>query len=258
VAKARKFADIFWERLGSGGLEERRTDLLGHSACWGESAAPPREPNEVVLRLSARANEPKVLQKMGRELAGIALAGPAGICGAGGRPEVSPAFGYWPALVPRSLVSARTFFDGQTLVTPCETGPSAKPAADPEPEPLRSQGKGRRTRVALARVAYSRSGDKGDTCNVGVAARTAALYPELVREVTAERVASFFRSNVRGPVLRYRLDNLHALNFVMRGALGGGGTTSLLLDNQGKTVAQGLLNMEIEVAEDLLPKEGQP
>jgi hypothetical protein len=51
VAKARKFADIFWERLGSGGLEERRTDLLGHSACWGESAAPPREPNEVVLRL---------------------------------------------------------------------------------------------------------------------------------------------------------------------------------------------------------------
>jgi len=86
-----------------------------------------------------------------------------------------------------------------------------------------------------------------------VAALTPDLYPELVRELTAERVAAFYSSTIHGPVRRYRLDNLGAMNFVLRGALGGGGTVSLLLDNQGKTMAQGLLNMQVDIAEDLLP-----
>jgi hypothetical protein len=256
VAKARKFAEIYWQRVGQRGLDESRTDLLGYSACWGDSAAPAVEPNEVILRLSARAADAKPLQRMARELAGIALAGPAGVCGAGGRPEVTPAVGYWPALVPRRLVTARTFLGGESISLPCDSGPAAAIELAPEAEPPRSRGTGQRVRVPLARVAYSRSGDKGDTCNVGIAALTPDLYPELVREVTAERIQQFFRSNVRGPVLRYRLDNLGAMNFVLRSALGGGGTTSLLLDNQGKTMAQGLLNMEIDVAEDLLPRAG--
>mgnify|MGYP001118403044 CR=1 FL=1 len=68
----------------------------------------------------------------------------------------------------------------------------------------------------------------------------------------AERVAAFYACNVRGPVTRYRLDNLCAMNFVLREALGGGGTTSLLVDAQGKTLAQGLMNMKIDVATELL------
>ena len=108
------------------------------------------------------------------------------------------------------------------------------------------------TRVALGRVAYGRSGDKGDNANIGIAALRPELYPELLREVTAERVAAFYASNVRGPVTRYRLDNLRAMNFVLREALGGGGTTSLLVDAQGKTLAQGLMNMKIDVATELL------
>jgi hypothetical protein len=254
VAKARKFAEIYWQRVGDRGLEEKRTDLIGHSACWGESGSPQAVPNELVLRFSARAGDAKPLQRMARELAGIALAGPAGICGAGGRPEVSPAFGYWPALIDRRLVTPRTFFAGESIADSWDASPSADLAVQPEGAPPPSRGKGTRKRVALARVAYSRSGDKGDSANVGVAALTPDLYPELVRELTAERVAEYFRSNTRGAVSRFRLDNLCAMNFLLRGALGGGGTTSLLLDQQGKTLAQGILNMEIDVAEDLLPR----
>jgi hypothetical protein len=209
------------------------------------------------LRFSARGADAKPLQRMARELAGIALAGPAGICGAGGRPEVSPAFGYWPALIPRRMVAVRTFMAGESIPDSWDASPSAEISVRPEAAPPPSRGAGKKKRVALARVAYSRSGDKGDSANVGVAALTPELYPELVREVTAERVAEYFRSNVKGPVMRYRLDNLGALNFLLRGALGGGGTVSLLLDQQGKTMAQGILNMEIDVAEDLLPEEAR-
>lgn len=252
IAKAKKFAEIYWPRV-RGELIEKRTDLIGYSGCWGESAAPLVEPNEIVLRFSARAADPKILGAMARELAGIALAGPAGICGAGGRPQVSPAFGYWPALIPRSRVTARLWMEGQGTEYPCDTGPCAPlPAASEEGGTAAAPRPPRTTRVPLGLVAYGRSGDKGDNANIGIAARRPELYPELLREVTAERIAAFYASNVQGPVARYRLDNLSAMNFVLRGALGGGGTTSLLVDAQGKTLAQGLMNMPIDVASDLV------
>ena len=254
LAKAEKYAEIYWSRVGTAGLEEHRTEFIGQSACWG-AAAPPATPNEIVLRFGARSRDPKRLQKLARELPGIALAGPVGICGAGTRPDIGPVFGYWPALMPRALVTARTFIDGTSYEYPCDAGASSPIVVSPESEEPTSTSSARRVRVALARVAYGRSGDKGDTCNIGIAALTPRLYPELVRELTAERIADFYASSIRGSVSRYRLDNLFAMNFVLRGALGGGGTVSLMLDNQGKTMAQGLLTMQVEIAEDLLPAE---
>jgi hypothetical protein len=250
VAKARAFADIFWSRVG-GGFEETRTDYVGYSGCWGESGAPHVEPNEVVLRFAARAFDRAALARFARELAGIALAGPPGICGAGGRPAPSPAFAYWPALIDRSRVTARMFVGGRSTDYPCATGPSAAiEVADEGPAPPASDGE--RLRVPLARVAHARSGDKGNLCNIGVIALEEKFYPEIVREVTAERVAAFYASTVRGRVDRYRMDKAGALNFVLHEALGGGGTVSLLVDAQGKTMSQGLLNMEIDVARDVL------
>jgi len=252
VAKAKKFAEIYWPRV-RGEFIEKRTDVIGYSGCWGESGAPRVEPNEVVLRFSARAADPKTLGAMARELAGIALAGPAGICGAGGRPQVSPAFGYWPALIPRSKVTARMWIAGNREEHPCASGPSAPLAGSSVEGGIAAAPRsGHTTRVSLGRVAFGRSGDKGDNANIGIAALTPELYPELLREVTAERVAEFYSSNVTGPVTRYQLDNLCAMNFLLRGALGGGGTTSLLVDAQGKTLAQGLLNMQIDVASELV------
>jgi hypothetical protein len=153
--------------------------------------------------------------------------------------------------VPRKLVTQHLFFDGKSEDFPCDVGagaPIVKPDEGPEP----ASASGPRVKVPLGRIAHARSGDKGDVCNIGVIALSPELYPEIVRELTAERVGEFFRSLAKGKVTRYRLDNLGALNFTMQQALGGGGTLSLQLDNQGKTASQGLLTMEIEVAASLL------
>jgi len=99
----------------------------------------------------------------------------------------------------------------------------------------------------LSRIAHTRSGDKGDTANIGVIAWREQDYPILVREVTAERVKAFFGEMVRGQVTRYELPNLSALNFLLDGALGGGGTVSLRVDAQGKTLGAALLRLEIEI-----------
>jgi hypothetical protein len=107
-------------------------------------------------------------------------------------------------------------------------------------------------KVPLSRIAHGRSGDKGDVSNIGIIALEERHYPVLLRELTPERVKTWFGSFVTGPVDRYELPNLHAVNFVMHGALGGGGTLSLRIDAQGKTLSAALLRMEIEVAPDEL------
>jgi hypothetical protein len=101
--------------------------------------------------------------------------------------------------------------------------------------------------VPLLALAHARSGDKGDTANVGLIARRARDYPLLVREVTAARVARHFRGLIRGPVERYELPNLRALNFLLHGALDGGGTLSLKTDAQGKVFSTALLRMTVRV-----------
>ena len=107
-------------------------------------------------------------------------------------------------------------------------------------------------RVPLSRIAHTRSGDKGDTCNIGVIAWEDRFYPILLREVTAERIKRHFGPLVEGEVERYELPNLSALNFLLHGALGGGGTVSLRTDAQGKTFGAALLSLEIEVGDVLV------
>ena len=101
-------------------------------------------------------------------------------------------------------------------------------------------------KIPLSRIAHARSGDKGDTSNIGVIAFNPLHYALLSREVTAERVKHFFGEMVQGDVERYELPNLGALNFLLHEALGGGGTQSLRIDAQGKTLGAALLRMEIE------------
>ena len=105
-------------------------------------------------------------------------------------------------------------------------------------------------RIQLVKLAHARSGDKGDTANVGLIALRDELYPVLVREVTAERVKRHFAGICRGAVERFELPNLSALNFLLHESLGGGGTLSLMTDAQGKTFSTALLRMEIEVGEE--------
>jgi hypothetical protein len=104
-------------------------------------------------------------------------------------------------------------------------------------------------KVSLLKLAHARSGDKGDTANVGVIALKDEFYPILVREVTAERVKNHFGEMVKGKVERFDLPNLKALNFLLHGSLGGGGTLSLMTDAQGKTFSTALLRMEVDLTE---------
>ena len=105
-------------------------------------------------------------------------------------------------------------------------------------------------KVSLFKLAHARSGDKGDTANVGVIALKDEFYPLLVREVTAEKVKEHFGEMVKGKVERFELPNLKALNFLLHESLGGGGTLSLMTDAQGKTFSTALLRMSIDVSDD--------
>src|SRR6266576_1598976 len=102
-------------------------------------------------------------------------------------------------------------------------------------------------KVQLAKLAHARSGDKGDTANIGLIALREETYPVLVREVTAERVKHHFQGVCKGDVERFELPNLSALNFLLHESLGGGGTLSLMTDAQGKTFSTALLRMEIDI-----------
>ena len=104
-------------------------------------------------------------------------------------------------------------------------------------------------KVQLTKLAHARSGDKGDTANVGLIALQEEFYPILVREVTAARVKEHFKGICHGEVERFELPNLGALNFLLHESLGGGGTLSLMTDAQGKTFSTALLRMEVEVSD---------
>ena len=113
-------------------------------------------------------------------------------------------------------------------------------------------------KVRLVDIAHARSGDKGDTANVGVIAFKREWYPLLARELTERRVADHFRGAITGTVQRYELPNLGALNFLLHGALDGGGTLSLKTDAQGKVFSTALLRMVIDVPDDEARALGLP
>jgi hypothetical protein len=113
-------------------------------------------------------------------------------------------------------------------------------------------------RVRLLDIAHARSGDKGDTANVGVIAVRAEWYPVLARYLTRDRVAQHFAGVIEGDVDRYELPNLNALNFLLHGALDGGGTLSLKTDAQGKVYSTALLRLELDIPDDEARAAGLP
>jgi hypothetical protein len=105
-------------------------------------------------------------------------------------------------------------------------------------------------KVRLVDIAHARSGDKGDTANVGVIALRPEWYPLLADHLTANRVAAHVRGMITGDVVRYELPNLYALNFLLHGALDGGGTLSLKTDAQGKVYSTAVLRLVLDVPDD--------
>jgi acyclic terpene utilization AtuA family protein len=250
--KARAFASLFWERLGLS-FAARHTELIGHSACWGP-LAPASDPPEVLLRLSVRDADRDKIERFSKLVPAVILSGPPGVAVTGGRPQAQEVVAYWPALVPRERVlPGLVARDGErSLEWPTPLLPPRRPATLPAEKFPPASGPRSTVRVPLSTVAHGRSGDKGDTCNIGVIARAPEIYPWLRRTLTAALVKRRFRGICLGRVERHEVPNLGALNFLMHESLGGGGTVSLRLDAQGKTLSHALLAMEVSVPRALV------
>ena len=104
---------------------------------------------------------------------------------------------------------------------------------------------GRKTQ--LREIAYARSGDKGDVINIGVMAKDDASFNAIKKHLTAEKVKSHFKDFVKGDVVRYDMDNLNSLEFVLKQALGGGATRTLMMDQTGKAYGPNLLRLVLEL-----------
>jgi len=257
--KAKIIADVFWKKL-SHKYEATRTDMLGFGSIWPASLRS-CESSEILLRFAVRDHDLEKVKDFGKALSTLILSGPAGMAvTTGGRPKPSLVVAYWPALMHRSRVKAKVLvidtsgdedFHEISFPIRVQALPPRDQAAPARRRKPPKSSAGLQT-VKLSRICYARSGDKGDTCNIGVLARTPQIYDWLVNDLTAEKVRRFFRGITFGKVIRYELDNLHGLNFLLERTLGGGGTRSLMIDPQGKTLAQALLQMEVKMPETLL------
>ncbi|MCB1151110.1 DUF1446 domain-containing protein, partial [bacterium] len=259
LEKAEAAAAIFWKRLGTK-YEETHTSVVGSGSIWPESLER-WETTEVLLRLGVRDHDRAKVQAFGVLLPTLILSGPSGMAVTGGRPKPARVTAYWPALLRRESVSARATVllpDGREHQTRIAfddaVPPRSHPPQLPAPRPRVKSWPRRTRRVPLRALAYARSGDKGDTCNIGVLARSPEIYDWLRENLKPAQVKAFFRGIVKGRVTRHELDNLLALNFLMERSLGGGGTVSLMLDPQGKTLSQALLEMEVDVPAGLVPR----
>ena len=254
--------------------DEFRVDLAGADAAQRGLADPSHlDPSEGLVRFAAwsRAREP--LQVFRKLLPSFILSGPAGLAVTGGAPAISEVVGYWPALVPRDRVpasvrvirvsagGAETVVGEETVRFEGPTAPANAPSAAVERSPTGVPAAGPLIETLLGAVAHARSGDKGDAANIGIVGRSAACYEWLREHLTAALVAEWVRDVAEGPIVRYEVPGLWALNFILERALGGGGTRSLLLDPQGKTLAQGILRRRVRIPAALLstiPAEDRP
>ncbi len=258
-AKSEAAAKILWKRLGHA-YEETHTSVVGTGSIWARTLNI-GEPDEVLLRLGVRDHNRTKVEAFGVQLPALILSGPSGMAVTAGRPKPRRVVAYWPALMKRSSVPARMVAlrpDGsehsRTIVFDDAVPPQpAEESCRPEARPRVREWPSRTRRTQLRTLAYARSGDKGDTCNVGVLARSPEIYDWLRETLTPPVVKRFFAGIVKGKVIRHELDNLLALNFLLEEALGGGGTVSLMLDPQGKTLSHALLEMVVDAPIKIIP-----
>jgi len=261
VAKAERVASALLARTrrlftdaGHADYAEVSVEVLGAEATYGPHARAVAT-REVVLKLAVRHAERAALEIFAREIYPAATAMAPGMTGfAGGRPAVQPVIRLFSCLVPKTLATvslvggdgAQTIAirNGAEQVSPAPEAAVTAPAASASAADTIS--------VPLLRLAHARSGDKGDSANIGVLARRPAYLPVLREQLTAEAVAAWFAHLADGPVTRYEWPGLHGFNFVLDAALGGGGTASLRYDPQGKAYAQMLLDMPLRVPASLL------
>ncbi len=261
-AKARRTGEAIVERtselLAARGLApytDTMIETLGAESCYGPHARAGGT-REVVLRLTATHRDKAALELLAREVAPAGTSWAPGTTGGGGRASASPSIRQYAFLLDKSRLRPQVLIDGRTadVAVPAVMAQGAQATAGTASAPSSEVAEPGMDalEVPLIRVAWGRSGDKGDISNIGIIARDARLLPLLRAQLTPERVARHLAHLVRGPVTRYEAPGVHAFNFVCEQALGGGGMKSLRNDALGKGMAQILLALPVRVPVALL------
>ncbi len=253
---------IFRER-GLPDFTATHVEALGAEACYGPGSRS-RSTREVLLRLVAVHPDAKCLELFARELGSVGISFAPGTTGIySGRPKPTPLIRLFTFFVDKTMLEPPVVWlgpqDSDTVVriphgSKSGSSPPARTALDEES--AEQPARGPMIEVPLIRLAFARSGDKGDSANIAIIARDPAFVATLRREVTAERIAEHFAHLVDGPVQRFEAPGLHAFNFLLQKALGGGGMASLRIDPQGKAYGPMALEMRVSVAAEILERSG--
>jgi hypothetical protein len=254
AAKAARMGEAILKRAsrlaaqaGHADFTETSIEVLGSEATYGDKARPEaRVSREVVLKIAARHADEKPLAILAGEIAPAATAMAQGLTGFfAGRPGVQPVFRGYSFLVPADSVTAAVIIGEESLAVEAPKGGASEPAllgtqaATPVPISAAS--------LPLIALAVGRSGDKGNSANIGVVARRADDLPLIRAALTPDAVKDYFRQTGVTRVERFDLPGMHALNFVLQDCLGGGGLASLRIDPQGKAFAQMLMDFPVPV-----------
>lgn len=233
---------------GHSDFAETNIEVLGSEvSSYGKHARP--DAREVVVRMSARHVDSKALGILAIEIAPMGIAGAPGTTGFSGRPKVQPVFRLFSFLWQKAKVAVSVEIDNERYpVKIAGSSPGYTPNVG-QRYPARSLPPGERRTLPLSSIAVIRSGDKGDRAHVAVIARSPQFAQLVDEQITPEAVARWFEHLARGPVTRYDVPGVHAYNFVLQEALGGGGAASLRNDPLGKTFSQILLSHPVTVPE---------
>ena len=247
----KKVAGLFTQ-LGMAPMRETSVEILGSETTYGAHARR-GDTREVVVKIGALHDDKKALGLFAREIAQAATGMAPGLSGlVGGRPKPFPRIRLFSTLVSKNSIPVTVNLDGDTIPVSIPAGAPFDPAnlpADPRGDTASGD-----VAVPLVKLAWARSGDKGNHANIGVIARRPEYLPFMNAALGEEAVADYMQHVLdpdTGSVSRWSLPGMNAFNFLLKNALGGGGIASLRIDPQGKAFAQQLLDMPVMVSEKI-------
>ncbi len=232
----------------------KSVEVLGTEATYGPHGRH-HDTREVIVKMAVTHPVKEACLFFASEIAQAATGMAPGLSGiVGGRPKASPVVKLWSTLVKKDQLTVEIDLDGERRTVAIPAGVNTTTVALPACETATL--KGDEVEVPLVKLAWGRSGDKGNSSNIGVIARKAEYLPWIRASLTEKSVAAYMAHVLDGDnsvVTRFELPGMNALNFLLTNALGGGGMASLRIDPQGKAFAQQLLEMPVKIPASLLP-----
>jgi hypothetical protein len=265
AAKARRTGEAVLKRMEGilrqrnwGPFTETSIEILGDEDSYGAHKHKVGA-REAILKLAAKHTRKEPLEIMMRELTSSGTSFAPGTSGyAGLRPKVTPVVRHFSCAIPKAEVAVTVHMAGDSFSVPIDTSGGFDPKMLVRPA-VDAKTAATATSVPLIKLAFARSGDKGNNSNIGVMARKPAYAPYIRAALTEAAVAKWFVhlfEGGKGKVERWDLPGTHALNFLLHDALGGGGIASLRNDPQGKALAQQLLEFPIPLPRELAAEVG--